>query len=169
MKLLPLPLRTLDALNPVIHSAYIGIGSNLGNRKESCERAIRLLIEHGITVIKRSSLIETEPWGVMEQPKFINMAVEVETDLEPENLLHLLKKIELAVGRLPTSHWGPRIIDLDILLYDDLIMESPELLIPHPGMSEREFVLKPLAEIAPDKMHPVLKKSIKDLLMELSS
>jgi 2-amino-4-hydroxy-6-hydroxymethyldihydropteridine diphosphokinase len=148
--------------------AYIGIGSNLGNREENCERAVRLLIEHGITVTKRSSLIETEPWGVREQPKFINMAVEIGTDLDPEGLLRILKKIELEIGRLPTSHWGPRIIDLDILLYDDLIVETPDLTIPHPGISEREFVLKPLAEIAPDKIHPVLGKSIKSLLMELS-
>jgi 2-amino-4-hydroxy-6-hydroxymethyldihydropteridine diphosphokinase len=150
-------------------TVYIGIGSNLGNREENCARTIRLLIEHGITVTKRSSMIETEPWGVREQPKFINMAIGIETDLEPEGLLRLLKKVELEVGRLPTSRWGPRIIDLDILLYDDLIMETPDLVIPHPGMSEREFVLKPLAEIAPDKMHPVLGKSIKNLLMELSS
>jgi len=149
-------------------TAYIGIGSNLGNREENCERAIRLLIEHGITVTKRSSMIETEPWGVREQPKFINMAVEIGTELDPEGLLRILKKIEEEIGRLPTSRWGPRIIDLDILLYDDLIMETPDLVIPHPGMSEREFVLKPLAEIAPEKMHPVLKKSIKSLLMELS-
>lgn len=149
-------------------TAYIGIGSNLGNREENCERAIRLLIEHGITVTKRSSMIETEPWGVREQPKFINMAVEIGTELDPEGLLHILKKIEEEIGRLPTSRWGPRIIDLDILLYDDLIIETPDLVIPHPGMSERVFVLKPLAEIAPEKVHPVLKKSIKSLLMELS-
>ncbi len=150
------------------HAAYIGIGSNLGNREKNCERAIRLLIEHGITVTKRSSMIETEPWGVREQPKFINMAVEIGTELDPEGLLSIFKKIEEEIGRLPASRWGPRIIDLDILLYDDLIMETPDLVIPHPGMSEREFVLKPLAEIAPEKMHPVLKKSIKSLLMELS-
>jgi len=149
-------------------TAYIGIGSNLGNREENCERAIRLLIEHGITVTKRSSMIETEPWGVREQPKFINMAVAIGTELDPEGLLRILKKIEEEIGRLPTSRWGPRIIDLDILLYDDLIMETPDLVIPHPGVGEREFVLKPLAEIAPEKIHPIYKKSIKSLLMELS-
>jgi 2-amino-4-hydroxy-6-hydroxymethyldihydropteridine diphosphokinase len=148
-----------------MHTVYIGIGSNLGNREENCEWAIRLLIDHGITVTKRSSMIETEPWGVREQPKFINMAVEIETEHEPEELLCILKKIELEAGRLPTSHWGPRIVDLDILLYDDLIMESPDLVIPHPGMSEREFVLKPLAEIAPEKIHPVVGKSIRELLV----
>ncbi|RJQ20830.1 MAG: 2-amino-4-hydroxy-6-hydroxymethyldihydropteridine diphosphokinase [Nitrospiraceae bacterium] len=151
-----------------MHIAYIGIGSNLGNREENCERAIRLLIENGITVTKRSSMIETEPWGVKEQPDFINMAVEAETSLGPEALLQELKKIEEEVGRLPTSHWGPRAIDLDILLYDDIVMKTPELEIPHPGISEREFVLRPLAEIAPDKVHPVLRRSIKSLLKELN-
>jgi len=150
-------------------TAYIGIGSNLGYREDNCERAIKLLIANGIMVTKRSSMAETEPWGVKEQPNFINMAVEIKTGLTPEELLRLLKNIEVDVGRLPTSHWGPRIIDLDILLYDDVIMETPDLEIPHPGISEREFVLKPLAEIAPDKMHPVLKKSVKKLLEEVDS
>ncbi|RJQ53523.1 MAG: 2-amino-4-hydroxy-6-hydroxymethyldihydropteridine diphosphokinase [Nitrospiraceae bacterium] len=149
-----------------MHTAYIGIGSNLGNRDDNCERAIRLLIENSVTVTKRSSMAETEPWGVREQPKFINMAVETETALSPQELLRLLKKIEEDVGRLPTSRWGPRIIDLDILLYDDLIMETPGLVVPHPNIAEREFVLKPLAEIAPEKIHPVLKKSIKDLYLQ---
>ena len=149
--------------------AYIGIGSNLGDREDNCERAIKLLIANGITVTKRSSMAETEPWGVKEQPDFINMAVEIETALKPDSLLHLLKNIEIEAGRLPTSHWGPRIIDLDILLYDDLIIKTSELEIPHPHISEREFVLKPLAEIAPEKVHPLLGKSIKNLLMELSS
>ena len=112
-------------------------------------------------------MIETEPWGVQEQPKFINMAIETETGLEPDALLRLLKKIEVEVGRLPTSQWGPRIIDLDILLYDDIVMRTSELEIPHLHMSERIFVLKPLAEIAPGKIHPVLGKSINDLLSEI--
>jgi len=150
-----------------MHIAYIGIGSNLGNREENCERAIEHLVKNGITVTKRSSMIETEPWGVKDQPKFINMAVEIETGLKPDALLRLLKKIEVDVGRQTTSRWGPRIIDLDILLYDDIIMKTSELEIPHPHMSERNFVLKPLAEIAPDKVHPVLKKSMKDLLSEI--
>lgn len=150
-------------------TAYIGIGSNLGSREENCERAIKFLIENGITVVKRSSMFETEPWGVKEQPKFINMAVEILTALKPEALLHLLKNIEIEVGRLPASHWGPRIIDLDILLYDDLIIKTPELEIPHPHISERDFVLKSLAEIAPEKVHPVLKKSMKRLLLEVDS
>lgn len=147
--------------------AYIGIGSNLGNRKQNCEKAIGLLIEHRITVTKRSTMLETEPWGIKDQPKFINMALTIDTILEPENLLNLLKKIESAVGRTQTSRWGPRIIDLDILLYDNLIINTNTVQIPHPGIKERDFVLRPLSEIAPDKIHPVFKKSIKELLNEL--
>ena len=147
-------------------TAYIGIGSNLGDREENCERAIKLLEAGKINVIKRSSMIETEPWGVEDQPKFINMAVEIETNLEPEELLSLLKKIEFEIGRSPAERWRPRIIDLDILLYNDFILKTQELEIPHSHIAEREFVLKPLAEIAPDKIHPVLKKSIKDLLLQ---
>lgn len=147
-------------------TAYIGIGSNLGDREDNCERAIKLLEAGDIKVEKRSSMIETEPWGAEDQPKFINMAVEIETDLEPVELLSLLKKIECEIGRRPAERWGPRIIDLDILLYDDLIIKMPKLEIPHPHIAEREFVLKPLSEIAPDKIHPVLKKSIKDLFLQ---
>jgi len=147
--------------------AYIGIGSNLGHRKQNCEKAIGLLIENHITVMKRSTMLETEPWGIKDQPKFINMALTIDTILEPENLLNLLKKIESAVGRTQTSRWGPRIIDLDILLYDNLIINTNTVQIPHPGIKERDFVLRPLSEIAPDKIHPVFKKSIKELLNEL--
>ena len=113
-------------------------------------------------------MIETEPWGIKDQPKFINMAIEVDTDLEPGGLLVLLKDIESDIGRTPGLHWGPRIIDLDILLYDDLVIKTPELEIPHPGIADRYFVLRPLAEIAPEIIHPVLNKSIKSLLSEIS-
>ncbi|MBI4690283.1 MAG: 2-amino-4-hydroxy-6-hydroxymethyldihydropteridine diphosphokinase [Nitrospirae bacterium] len=144
--------------------AYIGIGSNIGSRKENCEKAIRLLGKSGVTIVKQSSMYETEPWGVKDQPKFINMAIEVETDKEPKELLNILKKIEKEVGRTETVKWGPRVIDLDILLYDDLILKTPELEIPHPLMHERDFVLKPLSEIAPDKRHPVIGKTVKEML-----
>ncbi len=146
-------------------TAYIGIGSNLGNREENCEKSIQLIEEDsGIKVTKRSSMSETEPWGIKDQPKFINMAVEIVTDLEPEALLSLLKKIEKASGRKPGKQWGPRVIDLDILFYDDLVLKTPGLEIPHPEICKRDFVLIPLKEIAPDKVHPVLKKKIKELL-----
>ncbi|HDK81073.1 MAG TPA: 2-amino-4-hydroxy-6-hydroxymethyldihydropteridine diphosphokinase [Nitrospirae bacterium] len=147
--------------------AYIGIGSNLGNRQENCDKAIALLTEKGINVLNRSSSYDTEPWGVKEQPKFINMAVETETDLTPEALLGALRQIEIEMGRQQTRRWGARIIDLDILFYNDLIMNTPELEIPHPGIRDRAFVLDPLCEIAPDRIHPVLRKSVKTLLSEL--
>jgi 2-amino-4-hydroxy-6-hydroxymethyldihydropteridine diphosphokinase len=150
-----------------MHIAYLGIGSNLGNRVENCERAIGLLEKGGIKVSNRSSRIETDPWGVEDQPKFINMAIEIKTSLQPHDLLAVLKKIEDKVGRKTTSRWGPREIDLDILLYNETVLETEDLIIPHPGIEKREFVLKPLADIAPDLVHPVLKKSISELLSSL--
>ncbi len=145
---------------------YLGIGSNLGDRHKNCLRAIELLRQNGLVVTKQSSMHETEPWGVTQQPGFINMTVEVVTDLAPLKLLELFKKIEKDIGRQDTTKWGPRIIDLDILLYDDIILKTDSLIIPHPLMHEREFVLGPLSEIAGDFIHPVLKKSITDLLKE---
>jgi 2-amino-4-hydroxy-6-hydroxymethyldihydropteridine diphosphokinase len=147
--------------------AYIGIGSNLGNRQKNCLRAIELLEERGIIVKKKSSMYETEPWGVKNQPQFINMALEIETELEPHELLRTLKDVEKEVGRGVTFKWGPRIIDLDILLFNDLFLREDNLQIPHPLMHERDFVLKPLCEIAPERIHPLLKVSICDLLHEL--
>jgi 2-amino-4-hydroxy-6-hydroxymethyldihydropteridine diphosphokinase len=146
---------------------YIGIGSNLGNRQKNCSRAIEMLETRGIFVKKRSSMYETKPWGVVDQPQFINMALEVETGLEPYDLLRTLKDIERELGRRETSKWGPRIIDLDILLFDDVFLRDNFLQIPHPLMHERDFVLKPLCEIAPDKIHPLLKVRICNLLQEL--
>ncbi len=147
--------------------ALIGIGSNLGNREGNCKKSLRLLEEDSrIKITKQSSMIETEPWGVKDQPKFINMAVEIVTGLEPEGLLSLLKNIGSKVGRTSGLRWGPRIIDLDILFYDDLVIKTPGLEIPHPEICSRDFVLKPLEEIAPDKEHPVVKKSISEILLE---
>ncbi len=142
---------------------YIGIGSNLGDRKENCLRAIELLQKREIIVTKRSSLYETEPWGVKDQPLFLNMAIEIETGLNPEELLKILKEIEREVGRERYFKWGPRIIDLDILLFDNIILKTDNIEIPHPLMHERIFVLRPLCEIAPDIKHPLLKVSVSDL------
>lgn len=149
--------------------AYIGIGSNLGNRQENCLHAIELLEEKGIIVKKRSSMHETEPWGVKDQPRFINMTIEIETGLEPKEFLRILKNVERELGREKSFKWGPRSIDLDILLFDDLVLKEDDLEIPHPFMHERDFVLKPLCEIAPDRIHPVLKKKICDLVQELEN
>src|SRR3990172_9420350 len=124
---------------------YIGLGSNLGDRHKNCLRAIELFKHNGLVVTKESLMHETEPWGVTGQPAFINMAVEIETGLAPVRLLDLLKKIERDMGRQETARWGPRIIDLDILLYDDIYLKTDFLTIPHPLMHEREFVLGPLS------------------------
>lgn len=147
-----------------MHTAYIGIGSNLGNREEHCNEAIQRMAERGIGITARSSMHETEPWGVRDQPNFINMAVQVRTDLEPRALLDRLKAIERDMGRTGGTHWGPRIIDLDILLYEERAINEPGLTIPHPNLHERDFVLRPLAEIAPALVHPILKKTIQELL-----
>lgn len=147
-------------------TVYIGIGSNLGDRHKNCLRAVELLKQSGLSVTKQSSVHETEPWGITDQPAFLNMAVEIETVLLPIELLALLKKIEKDMGRQETVRWGPRIIDLDILLYDDITLNTDALIIPHPLMHEREFVLRPLSELAEDLIHPVLEKKIGELLKE---
>ena len=148
-------------------TVYIGIGSNLGDREENCIRAIELLEKRGIPVKKKSSLHETKPWGVQDQPLFLNMAIEIETALSPRELLKMLKEIEKETGRETSSRWGPRIIDLDILLFNAGVVEEDHLRIPHPLMHERDFVLKPLSEIAPDAEHPVLHKTIRELMLQL--
>jgi 2-amino-4-hydroxy-6-hydroxymethyldihydropteridine diphosphokinase len=156
---------------PIITMAivYIGLGSNLGDRHKNCLRAIELLKQNGLSVTRQSSMYETEPWGLTGQPEFVNMAVETETELAPEPLLALLKKIEKDMGRRDIVRWGPRIIDLDILFYDDITMNTDALTIPHPLLHEREFVLRPLSEIAEKKVHPVLKKKIGEILRDRPS
>lgn len=148
---------------------HIGVGSNLGDRAANCRRAVEMLAERGVRARKRSSLYETEPWGVRDQPRFLNMALEAETDLPPRDLLRTLKEIELAMGRTETGRYGPRIIDLDILLYGSLVLNEPGLRIPHPLMHQRSFVLDPLSEIAPEAVHPVLGKTVEELKRELEA
>lgn len=129
--------------------------------------ALELLRGRGITIKKISSFYETEPWGVKEQPKFINLAIEAETDFSPDELLFILKDIENRIGRTKTLRWGPRIIDLDILFYGDEIIDTEDLQIPHHMLHKRDFVLVPLDEISPAKIHPVFKKTIRQLKEEL--
>lgn len=147
--------------------AYIALGSNLGERRQQLEAAIAAMREAGVTVEKVSTFIETEPYGVTEQPPFLNGVCAVRTLLSPQQLLTLLLSIEQQLGRVRELHWGPRVIDLDLLLYEDQVVNEPDLVVPHPDMENRVFVLQPLVEIAPDVMHPKLKKTMRDLLQAL--
>ena len=134
---------------------YIGLGSNLGDRHCNIETAIELMKVAGVEVDKVASFIETPPYGEVEQPNFVNTVCSAETVLSPQELLEELKEIEKKMGRVETVRWGPRVIDLDILLYDNLILQEENLNIPHADMLNRQFVLTPLIEIAPDLVHPV--------------
>ncbi len=147
-------------------TAYIGLGSNLGDREAACRKAIELLGRAG-RVVKVSSLYCTEPAGYEDQGEFINAVAELETELSPEDLLAACREIESGLGRKREIRWGPRTIDLDILLYGDHVVDLPALKIPHPLIATRGFVLVPLAEIAPEAVHPVLKKTAAELLHEL--
>lgn len=152
-----------------MHTAYIALGSNLGDRKANLEEAVSCVAAAGIKVVKVSSWLETEPYGVTDQPMFMNGVIQVETEKTPLELLKTLLAIELDMGRVRKRHWGERNIDLDLLLYEDVMMTSKELNLPHPDMQNRDFVLMPLAEITPDLVHPVLKKTAQELLDELTA
>jgi 2-amino-4-hydroxy-6-hydroxymethyldihydropteridine diphosphokinase len=143
-------------------TVYLGLGSNLGNRARSIYRALRLL-GSCVRLGKISSLYETEPVGLAEQPWFLNLVCCGETDLSPEALLNLAKTIERQMGRKRGVRFGPRLIDIDILLYDDLVLSTPQLEIPHPRLHERAFVLIPLSEVAPGLIHPVLNRGVQEL------
>ena len=151
------------------HTAYVALGSNLGDKEANLRRALGLLIERGVEIVKTSTFISTEPYGVTDQPTFLNGVCEVRTSLEPLALLHTLLEIEQEMGRVRLRHWGERNIDLDLLLYEDVVMDTPQLKLPHPDMQNRDFVLLPLAEIAPELVHPTLQKTISELVICLSA
>ena len=142
-------------------TVYLGLGSNLGNRQENLDQALKLLAQR-MRLGKVSSIYDTEPIGNVNQPRFLNLACEAFTRLSPEGLLALVKGIEQKMGRYSRSG-EPRIIDIDILLFGDNVIKSQDLVIPHPQIAERSFVLVPLAEIAPDVVHPVTKKTMKEM------
>ena len=145
---------------------YLSLGSNIGDRETHLRDAIRRL-EFAGTVRSVSSIYETEPVEFIDQPQFLNCAVALETSSTTEQLMQQLLEMERAMGRRRLHKKGPRTIDLDILLFGDDVVSTPGLTIPHPAMQRRRFVLEPLAEIAPDALHPVLKKTVKRLLEEL--
>lgn len=143
--------------------AYLGLGSNLGDREENLRQALALLSPKA-DVEKLSAIYETEPVGYKEQPLFLNLVCRIATDLPPDELVCFVKKIETEMGRIPSFPNAPRIMDIDVLLYDDTIMETQNLTIPHARLKDRAFVLIPLMEIAPDLIHPGLRKTIAELV-----
>lgn len=151
-----------------MNKAFIGIGSNLGDRIENCNDALEYICEF-CEVTHTSSLYESEPAGYTNQPTFINAVVKIKTELSPENLLNSLKLIEKKMGRERTFRWGPRIIDLDILFYENLVLETSRLVIPHEEMQKRRFVLEPMLEIESDLVHPKLNVPLKELVSNLKT
>lgn len=142
---------------------HLGLGSNLGRRPANLARARRLLARRGLEIRKASSVYETEPVDLRDQPWFLNQVLEVRSDLDPAGLLALVKGIEAEMKRTPTVAKGPRVIDIDILLAGDVVLETPRLVIPHPRLHLRNFVLAPLSEIAPRSRHPVLGLTVSAL------
>lgn len=147
---------------------YLSLGSNIGDKHKFLNDALKSLEPH-IKLQEISSLYQTAPWGKTDQPAFLNMCVAGETSLLPLELLSFTKSIETQLGRTRTEKWGPREIDIDMLFYDDEVIKSPGLEVPHPHLSERAFVLIPLAEIAPEFKHPVLDKSMAALAESIDS
>ncbi|WDU83672.1 2-amino-4-hydroxy-6-hydroxymethyldihydropteridine diphosphokinase [Caloramator sp. Dgby_cultured_2] len=138
--------------------AYIAFGTNVGDREENINVALKMMEDRGIKIIKTSKIYVTEPYGYKDQPEFLNGAVEVETNLSCRELLNVLLNIEKDMGRVRHFKWGPRNIDLDIIFYNDEVIDEPDLKVPHPDMHNRDFVLKPLCDLNPNFVHPILKK-----------
>ena len=148
---------------------WIALGSNMGEGRKNLDLAIKMMNERGVLVEKVSNYIETEPYGYTEQDNFVNAVCIAETKLSPRELLETLLKIELDMGRDRIIKWGPRLIDLDILFYEDLIIDEEDFKVPHIEIQKRSFVLEPMNEISPDKIHPVFKKTVNQLLLDLNA
>jgi len=149
------------------HFALVGLGSNMGDSRKILEGALKTLDEaDGIRVQNCSAVYATAPVGEADQPPFLNLAARLETELSPQRLLGRLFEVETRFGRVRTVHWGPRTLDLDLLFYEDEIMDEPGLRLPHPEVLNRGFVLEPLAEIAPEWIHPVFRKTVRQLCCE---
>ena len=166
-----LPLKTVSVkISREWHTTYIALGSNIGDSETYLNEAVEKIGQISTcTVEKVSSYLVTEPYGVTDQPDFLNACLKMRTLLYPEELLKELNRIEKEAGRERIIHWGPRTLDLDILLYDDIVLEEDDLCIPHVEMHKRSFVLEPLAEIAPYKRHPVYGKTVREMLEEIQA
>ncbi|MBE7175255.1 MAG: 2-amino-4-hydroxy-6-hydroxymethyldihydropteridine diphosphokinase [Mucilaginibacter polytrichastri] len=151
-----------------MHQFFLSLGSNMGDRDANLKQAIRFIHSEIGAVSGQSDVYETEPWGNTEQDAFLNQIIIVASELPPADALHHILAIEEKMGRKRLLRWGPRLIDIDILLCDDLVIDSPGLIIPHPEMHKRRFILEPIAQLSPYKIHPVLKKSMADLYNNLS-